>query len=181
MEREGKNLALHLSSAGLVDEDIRRTSPNMLKSARTFHHAFQSVKLSNSSKPRKSSQHLGKGALDSIERSDSLAMKEEDPVFNREEDMGVSQTQDDLFKSAQPILFRPINSGGMYHTYSPEHSPLAVSLDSPMKLVSKDSVVAVELGEEEAYDSGWRVQVKEIDDELYTPVESLKKQLLADA
>jgi hypothetical protein len=77
MEREGKNLALHLSSAGAVDDDIRRTSPHMLKSAKTFHHAFQSVKLSNSSKPRKSSQHLGKGgALDSIERSDSLAMKE---------------------------------------------------------------------------------------------------------
>jgi hypothetical protein len=75
--------------------------------------------------------------------------------------MGVSQSQDDLFKSAQPILFRPINSQeGMYHTYSPEHSPLADSLNSPMKLASKDSVVAVELGEEEAYDSGWRVQVK---------------------
>lgn len=110
MEREGKNLALHLSSAGAVDEDIRRTSPHMLKSAKTFHHAFQSVKLSNSSKPRKSSQHLGKGsALDSIARSDSLAMKEEDPVFNKEEYLGVSQSQDDLFKSAQPILFRPIN------------------------------------------------------------------------
>lgn len=65
-------------------------------------------------------------------------------MFNREEDIGVSQSQDDLFKSAQPILFRPINSHpGMYNTYSPEHSPMMDSLNSPMKLATKDSVVAV--------------------------------------
>jgi hypothetical protein len=77
MEREGKNLALYLSSAG--EEELRRTSPRMLKSAKTFHHAFHSVKLPDrGGKLRKSSDSIQKGAYDLIERSDSLAIKEDE-------------------------------------------------------------------------------------------------------
>lgn len=145
MEREGKNVALYLSSAG--EEDMHRTSPRMLKSAKTFHHAFHSVKIpSRNSKLRKSSDSMQKGAFDMIERSDSLGLKE-DPAVNQgeEEDLTISQNQDDLFKSAQPILFRPADSA-VYRTYSPERSPLIDSTpgeSSPMKLLSKNSVVAV--------------------------------------
>jgi hypothetical protein len=89
----------------------------MLKSAKTFQHqAFQSVKVPGG-KPRKSSGHEGRGALDCIQRSDSLAMKEEGDL---QEDLAISQTHEDLFKSAQPVLLQQSDFSENFHkTYSP--------------------------------------------------------------
>lgn len=51
-----------------------------------------------------------------------------------------------------------------------------------MKLIAQNSVVAVDVEDDEgAYESGFRVNVQEIDEDKYTPVEAIKKQLLADA
>jgi|LakMenEpi03Aug12_release.lakeMendotaPanAssembly.Ray.scaffolds.fasta_scaffold787556_1 hypothetical protein len=91
----------------------------MLKSAKTFQHqAFQSVKVPGGEpRKRKSSGHEGRGALDCIQRSDSLAMKEEGDL---QEDLAISQTHEDLFKSAQPVLLQQSDFSENFHkTYSP--------------------------------------------------------------
>jgi hypothetical protein len=66
---------------------------------------------------RKSSDNVGRGALDCIERSDSLAMKEEPDL---QENLVDSQTHENLFQSVQPILLQDSGSSEkIYKTYSP--------------------------------------------------------------
>ena len=67
--------------------------------------------------PRKSIDNVGRGALDRIERSDSLAMKEEAELH---ENLVDSQTYENLFQSVQPILLQESGSSeNFYKTYSP--------------------------------------------------------------
>lgn len=91
----------------------------MLKSSKTFQHAFHSVNFSkHNDKKRKVSDNF-KNNFDVIDRSDSIPLKEE---YDNSEGLVVSQSQDELFRSAQPILLRPMQQSleGITKTYSPE-------------------------------------------------------------
>ena len=175
MEREGKNLALYLSSAG-GEDDMRRTSPKMLKSSKTFQHAFQSVSVpSKNRKVRKVSESINH-VLDHIERSDSLRIKDD---YDQPYGLTTSQSQDELFKSAAPLLLRPQlekeENPLMYKSYSPEKNKVEEPNspgNSPMRLMNKNSMVELDILDEEENnaDYGFQVRVQEIDDEQFTPV-----------
>ena len=93
MEREGKNLALFLSSTG--EEDIRKTTaPRALAQTMSFQQAFYSVNFSKDKKSRKKSDNLQKANIfDSIGRANSIGL--EDHCENKNEpdiDLVTSQT-----------------------------------------------------------------------------------------
>lgn len=158
MGRQGKNLALYLSSAG--DNQLKRTSPKALKASKTFQHAYFSVNFSKGGgiKLRKSSDHIKKSQLDMIQRSDSIGIKD-DELMVRDDQLVISHNQDDFFASAHPILYRPSSTEDnfMVKTYSPEkrmdESLSSKTPDSPFRspaqLLSKQSVIHVEGLEEE--------------------------------